>query len=130
MEKLNKRISIVFAVLVAIFIGLSVFHSPVELFNHQECVIFRAGDDFMADFFNLQRYIADRDPYFNEVNTRSEHGYLPLSYLIVLPFNNLCDYAHMSLEDCLPYWPDHLPRSESYLPCLWLAPASSRPGTL
>ncbi len=105
MEKLNKRISIVFAVLVAIFIGLSVFHSPVELFNHQECVIFRAGDDFMADFFNLQRYIADRDPYFNEVNTRSEHGYLPLSYLIVLPFNNLCDYAHMSLEDC---WHSHI----------------------
>lgn len=100
MEKLNKRISIVFAVFVAIFIGLAVGHCSIEPLNHQECVVFRAGEDFMADFFNVQRYIADRDPYFNEINTRSEHGYLPLSYLLLVPFNSLCDYAHMSLEDC------------------------------
>lgn len=100
MEKLNKRISILFAILVAVFIGLAVGGCPIEPLNHQEYVIFKSGNDFMADFFNLQRYISDRDPYYNEINTRSEHGYLPLSYLLMVPFNNLCDYAHMSLEDC------------------------------
>lgn len=100
MEKLNKRVSVFFAILVAIFIGLAVGGCPIETFNHQEYVIFKSGGDFMADFFNVQRYIAERDPYYNEINTRSEHGYLPLSYLLLVPMNNLCDYAHMSLEDC------------------------------
>ncbi len=100
MEKLNKRVSIIFAILVAVFIGLAVGGCPIEPLNHQEYVIFKSGNDFMADFFNVQRYIAERDPYYNEINTRSEHGYLPLSYLLLVPMNNLCDYAHMSLEDC------------------------------
>ena len=100
MEKLNKRISIIFGVIVAIFICLALGNSHIETLNHQDHVIFRSGDDFMADYFNVQRYISERDPYYNEINTRSEHGYLPLSYLLILPLNNVCDYAHMSLEDC------------------------------
>ena len=50
MEKLNKRVSIIFAVLVAVFIGLAVGGCPIEPLNHQEYVIFEAGNDFMADF--------------------------------------------------------------------------------
>lgn len=96
MEKLNKRISIFFAVLVAIFIALAVGHTPVEVLNHQDYVIFDAGADFIADFFNIERGLADRDPYFNELNG----SYLPLSYLLLLPFNALCDYSHISLEEC------------------------------
>ena len=96
MERLNKQISILFAVFVAVFIGLAAFHCPIESLDRQEYVFFRAGQDFMADFFNIERGLADWDPYFNELNG----SYLPLGYLLLMPFNPLCDYGHMSLEDC------------------------------
>jgi len=96
MEKLNKRVSIIFAILVAVFIGLAVGGCPIEPLNHQEYVIFESGNDFMADFFNIQRFLVDGDPYFNELNGI----YFPLAYLLLMPFTPLCDYANMSLEDC------------------------------
>lgn len=105
MSKLNNKISIIFAILVTIFLCLSIGHSPIGALNHQDEVIFRSGNDFMADFFNLQRYIAERDPFFSEINGQSEHAYLPIAYLMLMPFNNLCDYAHMSLQDC---WDSHI----------------------
>lgn len=105
MQKLNIKISVIFAVLVAVFLSLSIGQSPIGALNHQENIIFRAGNDFMADFFNVQRYIADGDPYFNEINGQAEHLYLPIGYCLLLPFNNLCDYAHMSLQDC---WDSHI----------------------
>lgn len=100
MRQLKYRITILFAVLVGCYLLLSVWHSPIDLLNHQENVLFRAGEDFQADFFNVQRYISENDPYFNEINGPSEKPYLPLCYLILKPFNHVCDYAHMSLEDC------------------------------
>lgn len=100
MQKLNIKISVIFAVLVAIFVYLSIGHSPIKPLNHQDHVVFYACGDFMADFFNVQRYIAERDPYFNEINGQSEKVYLPIAYCLLLPFNSLCDYANMSLQDC------------------------------
>lgn len=105
MRKLNIQTSIFFAILVAIFLCLSIGHSPIASLNHQEYVIFVAGDDYMADFFNVQRYIVDRDPYFTTVNGSEEHIYLPLGYIFLLPFSRLCDYSNMSLQDC---WNSHI----------------------
>jgi len=100
MRKLRINITILFAVLVGCYLLLLVGQSPIKALNHQEYVLFRGAQDFMADFFNVQRYISENDPYFNEINGQCEKPYLPLCYLILKPFNNLCDYANMSLEDC------------------------------
>lgn len=56
--------------------------------------------DMFADFFNVLRYISEKNPYFNTVNGFSEKEYLPLAYFILYPFSLLNNYANMSLEDC------------------------------
>lgn len=96
MKKLNEKISLIFAVLVVLFVGLAVTGCPIDALDHQEYVIFRGGKNFMADFFNIERFLVDGDPYFNALNG----SYLPLGYLILWPFSRLCDYGHMSLTDC------------------------------
>lgn len=96
MEKLNKRISIVFAILVTIFICLTAIGPKDNLFGHQEYVFFNGGNDLFADYFNVHRFIAEQDPYFNEMVS----NYLPLSYLLLMPLNQVCDYAHMTQDDC------------------------------
>lgn len=63
-------------------------------------VFFAKTGDLFADFFNCQRYIAENNPYFNEINGPGEKCYLPLSYLILGLFNGFADYPSMSLTDC------------------------------
>ena len=59
--------------------------------------IFAFGmDDYLADFLNLLRYVAERDPYFNIINGVEQKIYLPLIYLIVYPFSKLDNFAEMS----------------------------------
>ncbi len=64
----------------------------------QRTIFFREGQDFMADFFNVLRYIADRNPYFTEPT--HEKIYLPLAYMILFPFTRFDNYSAMSLHDC------------------------------
>lgn len=96
MNKLNIHISLLFAILVAIFLCLIAIGPKENLFGHQEYVFFNGGNDLFADYFNVHRFIAERDPYFNEMIS----NYLPLSYLLLMPFNQLCDYAQMTQDDC------------------------------
>ena len=96
MKKLNIHISLLFAILATIFICLTAIGPQANIFGHQEYVFFNGGNDLFADYFNVHRFIAERDPYFNEMVS----NYLPLSYLLLMPLNNLCDYAHMSQDDC------------------------------
>ncbi|MBQ3671871.1 MAG: DUF2029 domain-containing protein [Treponema sp.] len=56
--------------------------------------------DFGADFFNQLRYIAERDPYFNEINGAANHSWPPLPWLLLFPLSQLQPYASMSLQDC------------------------------
>jgi hypothetical protein len=63
----------------------------------QRNIFFAYFDDFFADFFNVLRYIADRDPYFNPIN--GETPYFPLSYLILYPFSQLDNFNSMSLHE-------------------------------
>lgn len=72
--------------------------------DSQASVFFRKTQDFCADFFNVMRYLCDRDPYFNSVGEPCEKIYLPLSYFILYPFTFFCDYTTMSLMDC---WHSH-----------------------
>ncbi|MCR4924836.1 MAG: glycosyltransferase 87 family protein [Clostridiales bacterium] len=69
--------------------------------NSRECLIFfRKFEDLFADFFNVLRYVSERDVYFNEVNGLGQKEYLPLAYMIFYPFSRFDDYARMSLADC------------------------------
>lgn len=66
----------------------------------QRCLFFWSGDYLGNDFFNVMRYIAERDPYNNTINGVQEKLYLPLSYMLLYPFTYLVDYTQLSLEDC------------------------------
>lgn len=63
-------------------------------------VFFLRVGDFWADFFNTLIYIADRDPYFNELNGTLNKNYLPFSYLILYPFTRMTNYSGITLSDC------------------------------
>jgi hypothetical protein len=75
----------------AFFVGL--LKDPL---GTQRYIFFEGLDDLFSDFFNALRYIAERDPYFNQTNGYAEKGYLPLSYMLVYPFSQLDNFATMS----------------------------------
>ena len=57
------------------------------------------GWDLFADFYNLLRYIAERNPYFNEINGVVEKNYFAIAYLILYPFSLFRNYSTMSLYE-------------------------------
>lgn len=63
-------------------------------------VFFAKTDNFMADFFNVQIYIAGWDPYHNPINGSGEKAYLPFTYLILELFNGFFNYSSANLSDC------------------------------
>lgn len=63
-------------------------------------IFYARTNDLFADFFNVMIYIADRNPYFNEINGFGEKCYLPLTYLLIYPFSYIENYSDMSLQDC------------------------------
>mgnify|MGYP000973410649 FL=1 len=68
--------------------------------SHQLHVFFLKLDNFFADFYNTLIYIADKNPYYNELNGICNKNYLPFSYMILYPFTLLTNYSSISLEDC------------------------------
>jgi uncharacterized membrane protein len=54
--------------------------------SHQLHVFFLKLDNFFADFYNTLIYIADKNPYYNELNGTCNKNYLPFSYMILYPF--------------------------------------------
>ena len=88
---------------VAAFLTLAIIHwSLFVLYPNgiQKDVFFARLGDFMADFFNVLRYIAGGDPYFGEVGGPEQKIYLPLCYLMLYPFSRLDNYSDMSLAMC------------------------------
>jgi len=63
-------------------------------------IFYASLEDFFADFFNVLRYVAGRDVYFNEIGGYQESPYLPLCYMLIYPFSCLNNYTAMSLSDC------------------------------
>ena len=58
-----------------------------------------SGDTF-ADFFNVLKYIAWRDPYNNlDLHGLTEKAYPPLAYVLLYPFSRVADYrSHVPSE--------------------------------
>ncbi len=68
--------------------------------SRESFLFFRSFEDLFADYFNVLRYVCERDVYFNPVNGPGEKEYLPLAYMIFYPFSRFDNYAQMSLPDC------------------------------
>lgn len=75
-------------------------------------VFFLRVGDFWADFFNTLIYVADKDPYFNELNGTLNKNYLPFSYMILYPFTKLTNYSGKTLLDC---WTDGIALVSGFL---------------
>ena len=50
--------------------------------DEQFGLFFREMEDYLADFFNVCKYSAHKDPYFSTENGFEEKAYFPISYLI------------------------------------------------
>jgi hypothetical protein len=62
-------------------------------------IFFGKMNDFFADFFNVLRYIAGRDPYYNPINGTLQKIYFPLTYVILYPFSRLDNFGTMTLQE-------------------------------
>lgn len=86
----------IMGVLITLFLlGLIIF--PL---GNQLNVFFLKTNNLFADFFNVQIYIADWDPYHNTVNGLGEKCYMPFTYLILEIFNGFFNYSGANLSDC------------------------------
>lgn len=86
----------IITILILLFVsGLLIYPLGTQL-----NVFFIKTDNFFADFFNVQIYIADWDPYHNTVNGLGEKCYLPFTYLFLELFNGFYNYSGASLIDC------------------------------
>jgi len=63
----------------------------------QRQIFFMGMNDFFADFFNMLRYTATRDPYFT--GPQEHVNYFPLSFLLIYPFSRLDNFNDMSLQE-------------------------------
>jgi hypothetical protein len=90
---LNIFVASVLLLFILFMIGL--FKNPMGV---QRNIFFAGLNDLFADFFNVLRYVSERDPYFNTINGYGEKIYLPLTYLIIYPFSRLDNFNTMTLQ--------------------------------
>lgn len=69
-------------------------------FSSQRMLFFNGGNDFGADYFNTNRYVAEFDPYGNTINGACNHNYLPINYVFQYILSLTADYGQMTLSDC------------------------------
>ncbi|MDR2407751.1 MAG: DUF2029 domain-containing protein [Bacteroidales bacterium] len=81
--------------LLFILFTVGLFKNPMGV---QRNIFFVGLNDLFADFFNVLRYISERDPYFNTINGSGEKIYLPFAYLLLYPFSQLDNFNTMTLQ--------------------------------
>jgi hypothetical protein len=60
------------------------------------------GEDTFHDFFNVLKYVSDRDPYhYKYPEFRSETAYPPLAYLILYPFSRIASALNLTTQEML-----------------------------
>jgi len=98
-EKSTIQKTLFFCIIMSILIFLflnGLIRNPQGI---QLNVFFNRLNDFFADYFNIMRYVSERNPYFNSTNGFAEKVYFPFAYMILYPFSCLDSYATMSLAD-------------------------------
>lgn len=96
----NININTWFYGIMGVLITLFLFGLIISPLGNQLNVFFIKTNNLFADFFNVQIYIADWDPYHNTVNGLGEKCYLPFTYLFLELFNGFFHYSGASLSDC------------------------------
>lgn len=96
MSRINSRNLMYWMSLIACIWIILLFIDP----STQLRIFFFRCEDFFADFYNTLIYIADKDPYFNELNGTLNKNYLPFSYMILYPFTRLTNYSGLTLSEC------------------------------
>ena len=109
MQKINNYFYMIISVLIGAFLLVLILNPTGSQLN----VFFAKTDNFLADFFNVQLYIADWDPYHNTINGLGEKCYLPFTYLFLELFNGFFHYSGATLSDCYA-------SSEAMVSCLFL----------
>ena len=92
---MNKSIKILWFIAIILFIFLLCID-----FDNQSFVFFNSTKSFASDFFNVCRYICDRDPYNNELDGFQEKIYPPIAYLLMYPYTLLFDYHNQTFISC------------------------------
>lgn len=59
----------------------------------QANVFFLKANNYLADYINVAKYAADRNPYFDTTNGGGEHAYFPLVYVIFWVLSKLSNYS-------------------------------------
>lgn len=60
--------------------------------DDQTMVLFKQGNDYMADFLNVLEYSKELNPYVNEANGLWEKAYFPVSYVLFFVFGKLMGF--------------------------------------
>jgi hypothetical protein len=90
----NKRLYVfLFIGIMVILFSLWLIGFTNDYKGEQANIFFQKTNNYMADFFNVAKYSADRNPYFSQ--PLDEKGYLPLSYMIMYGFSRMADYQHL-----------------------------------
>ena len=97
-SKGHKNLRLSFCILMSLFFIIFFILLIIQKGGYQLNVVLN-GWDLFADFYNILRYIAERNPYFNEINGVAEKIYFPIAYLILYPFSLFRDYSNMSLYE-------------------------------
>lgn len=93
---INRWFYRIMSVLIFLFV-MGLIYDPL---GTQLNVFFLKTNNFLADFFNVQIYIADWDPYHNTVNGMGEKCYFPFTYLILEIFKGFHNYSGAMLAEC------------------------------
>ena len=100
-QKINKMsVNAWFYYLMSILILLFFLGLIYNPLGNQLNVFYWKTNNLLGDFFNVQIYIADWDPYHNTVDGMSEKCYPPLAYLFMELFNGFYEYSGAHLVEC------------------------------
>ena len=93
---INRWFYRIMSVLIFLFV-MGLIYDPL---GNQLNVFYWKTNNLLGDFFNVQIYIADWDPYYNTVDGMAEKCYPPLAYLFLEIFNGFYEYSGANLKEC------------------------------
>lgn len=95
----NKKHSyeIVFIIAMLILFILFIIGFVTDNSGNQANIFFRKTADYMADYYNVAKYSAEKNVYLygTEDSLAFEHAYLPLSYVVMYYMSKCADYVNM-----------------------------------
>lgn len=89
----NQTYKKVFIAVLAILLFLTLIGLMKDYTGDQANIFFLKTGNYLADYINVAKYSANRDPYFDTTNGSAEHAYFPLTYLLFFFLSKLSFYT-------------------------------------